>query len=100
VSAIKISNDDTIYIGSRVEVEIRLFDRRTRLPASALAPALTFISPEGIALDGGSMIEQPPGSGFYYGSVVPNSEGTWVVRVQVGAPFESVFRHDQLYVSA
>jgi nitrogen fixation protein FixH len=100
MSAIRISSDDSIYVGTRVEVEMRLFDRRTNSPASALAPILSFHSPSGTVLDVGAMIEQPAGSGFYYGSDVLDEEGEWSVRVQVSAPFESVFRHDHVYVSS
>lgn len=91
--------DENIYVGSRVYVEIQLFNPRTKQPATGLAPALDFIRPDDTTLDGGNMVEVDPGSGVYEGSVVVDVAGEWRVEVTLGAPFESKWRDDRLYVN-
>jgi hypothetical protein len=91
--------DESIYVGERVYVEIQIFNPRTREPASALAPELTFTHQGGTAIDGGNMVEVEAGSGVYSGSVVVTEDGKWRVTVEVGAPFESKWVYDKLYVN-
>lgn len=91
--------DDSIYVGERVYVEISIFNPRTKEPATALAPELTLRHEDGTILDGGNMAEINPGSGDYAGSVVVTEEGRWRVLVEVGAPFESKWVYDKLFVN-
>ena len=94
------TTDETHYVGTRVYVEIRLFNPRTKVPATALAPALRFVRPDETNLEAGNMTEVEPGTGVYAGSAIVDQEGDWIIEVTLGAPFESKWRDDRLYVAS
>ena len=91
--------DDSIYVGERVYVEIQIFNPRTREAATGLSPDLSLTHEDGTVIEGGNMVETDAGSGVYSGSVVVTLNGSWRVTVEVGAPFETRWVYDRLYVN-
>jgi hypothetical protein len=93
------TTDENIYVGERVYVEIALFNPRTKQPATALAPSLTFTHEDGTVIDGGNMVEVEAGTGVYSGSAVVTEEGSWRVTITVPSPLESRWVYDRLFVN-